>query len=231
MIEPLGVSRDTPPGILPIDVVSVHSVAINCMDERKRRWTLIADEAEFQPRSILVERLPVLKRGEKTMIDASLSPRVFDPRFRQEARIFERWFPLLCEWAEFIDEPELEVLGREASVSNITALSGMGPGLTPAGDDFIAGWLTALRVGRTTRARKKIRAFYTEWEPEKTTWLSKWMIIDAMRGKIWARGKNLLRALKQEEGKVLTDAVSEILNWGHTSGRAWLAGLARGLIE
>ena len=231
MIEALGVSRDTPPEMLSLDVVSVHSVAINCADERERRWTLIADEVEFQPRTILVEKLPSLKQGETITVDASFSPRVFDPRFRQETCVLERWFPLLREWAEFVDEPELEILEREANVSNMAALSGMGPGLTPAGDDFIAGWLTALRSGWTIGARKKIRTFYAEWRPEETTWLSKWMIIDAMRGKIWRRGRDLLRALKQEEGKFLTDRVLEILNWGHTSGRAWLAGLAKGFIE
>ena len=231
MIEALGVSRDTPRRFLSFDVVSVHSVAINCADERKRRWTLIADEAEFQPRSILVEKLPALKQGEKIKVDASASPGFFDPQCRQAIDVIERWFPLLREWVEFIDEPELELIGREANVSNMAALSGMGPGLTPAGDDFIAGWLTALRSGRTNDAKQKIRGFYSEWQPEETTWLSKWMVIDAMRGKIWARGKNLLRALKQEEGKVLTDAALKILNWGHTSGRAWLAGLAKGFIE
>lgn len=231
MIEALGASRDTPRRILHLEVVSLHSDVVNCADERKMRWTLIADAAEFQPRSILIRTLPALRRGERITVNAPDLPLLFDPRIVRGLRARARWHPLLREWADFICEPELKLLRRGAARSKFAELSGMGPGLTPAGDDFIAGWITAARCDAPASAREKVRSFYMKWQPERTTWFSRWMISDAVRGKIWKRGKDLLSALAGEEGEVLANAALAILNWGHTSGRAWLAGLAKGFIE
>lgn len=228
-IEILGVSTDTPHGPLTLEVVSVHSVAVNCADEKKRRWTLITSNTEFQPRSILVSRLPPLRQREIISADAAAAPRLFEPRIRGKTRISEKWTPLLLEWADFIREPDLAALGREMEENGLSGLSGMGPGFTPAGDDYLCGWITAMRAGGLPETRRGVDDFLRAWKPEKTTWFSKWMLLDAIQGKIWKRGKELLSALGQDDAGALMSAASEILNWGHTSGQAWLAGLARGV--
>jgi len=226
-----GVSSDTPRRSLTLEAVSIYSAAINCTDLKKRRWTLIKDEAEFLPRSILSWQFPVLRPGERITLELTGSADLFDPTLRSKIRISQRWFPLLSEWASFIHEQEMENLGRETERDRIEKLSGMGPGLTPAGDDFIAGWIVAQRSIASPSARTAIREFCAVWQPERTTWLSKWMILDAIRGRTWKRGKDLLSAMSQNDGEAVSKAAAKILNWGHTSGKAWLAGLARGFFE
>lgn len=188
-------------------------------------------DAEFQPRSILVPGLPSLRGGETISADTAAVRGLFDPRVRGKTKVQERWRPLLSEWASFIHEPELALLGREIEKNGLSGLSGMGPGLTPAGDDYLSGWITAMRTTGQPEARSRIADFLRVWEPEKTTWLSKWMLLDSIRGKIWKRGKKILAALEREDARELIGAASGILSWGHTSGRAWLAGLAGGLSE
>ena len=231
LIDIVGVSNDTPCRSLTLEIVSVYLAAVNCSDSEKRRWTLIMDEAEFLPRSILTEKLPVLHPGERITLELTESAGLFDPKLRSRTCVSQRWFPLLLEWVDFIHEPEMGKLGRVAGSGHIEKLSGMGPGLTPAGDDFIAGWIVALRSIASLGTRKKIREFCAAWQPEKTTWLSKWMVFDAIRGKTWKRGKDLLSTMSQNDSEATWKAVAAILSWGHTSGKAWLAGLARGFIE
>ena len=231
MVDIVGVSNDTPCRSLKLEAVSIYLTVLNCADSKKRRWSLITDEAEFQPRSILTGRLPTLRPGERITLELTEPPCLFDSNLRSKVSVSQRWYPLLSEWADFINEPELENLGRSAGKKRIEGLSGMGPGLTPAGDDFIAGWIVALRSAASPEARSSIREFIAAWQPEKTTWLSKWMILDAIRGKTWKHGKDLLLAMSQNDGQAMSKATANILNWGHTSGKAWLAGLARGFIE
>ena len=231
MTDIVGVSSDIPCRSLTLEVVTVYLTVLNCADSEKRRLTLIEDEAEFQPRSILMRRLPVLRPRERITLDLTDSADIFDPKLRLKICVSQKWFPLLLEWLDFINEPELENLGRTVERNRFEKLSGMGPGLTPAGDDFIAGWVVALRSTASSEARREIREFSAAWQPEKTTWLSKWMILDAIKGKTWKRGKDLLYAMSQNDGPAVSKVAAEILNWGHTSGKAWLAGLARGFLE
>ena len=177
-----------------------------------------------------MKRLPALRPGETIALELTGSPGLFDPKLRPKISVSRRWFPLLSEWADLIHDPELENLGRGLERDGIEKLSGMGPGLTPAGDDFIAGWIAALRSVASPEARRVIREFCAAWRPGKTNWLSKWMILDAIRGRTWKRGKDLLSAMGRNDGEATAEAAAKILNWGHTSGKAWQAGFARGFL-
>lgn len=222
--KPRGISSDVPPFPVYLTVVSTHSQAVNCSDARNRRWTLITDPDDFFPRSVLLRDLPKLQPGDPLFIDLSGTPAVFKTRLRG-VKIGERWRGLIGEWLSFTgDELELLRFCIETGAP-LHRLSGLGAGFTPAGDDFITGWLTGKRCLRAQTAREDISDFYRNWDQDSTTWFSKWMIRDAARGRIWRRGAALLEAM--ESGGV-TRALNDILAWGHTSGPAWLAGFAYG---
>lgn len=223
-----GVSSDVRENPLNLTVVTKHLTAINCCDAEGRRWSLIRDESDLQPRSILFESLPPVTVGELLNIDVLNAPVVFDVSLSKVVRINDRWSPLIREWGDLSEEPELQNLGEEIKHAELYELSGFGPGLTPAGDDFITGWLTANMSLGNDRSKTSLSLFCEKWNPESTTWFSRWMIRDALCGNIWKRGKELLSALEADSALSLTEAVSRILNWGHTSGVAWIAGLSRG---
>ncbi|MDR1943822.1 MAG: DUF2877 domain-containing protein [Synergistaceae bacterium] len=214
-------------------MAEVHSSAVNCFDGRSRRWTLITDEREFQPRSVLVEKLPEVAGGSGLALELRGARILFDAK-QLSIRPNPRWSGIVREWFSLLDDPALSSL-REGvhSVRDLTELSGLGPGLTPAGDDYIAGWMTAVRCAPSERssARLLVRSFCSGWSPERTTPLAGWMIKDAARGRIWRRGKTLLASLEGSDASRLLSAAGEILSWGHTSGMAWLAGLSAGFVK
>ena len=223
-----GISSDVRESSLSLTVVTKHPAALNCCDSEGRRWSLIKNEEDLQPRSILFEFLPQVAVSEVLNFDMQGVSVVFDVSLRRGIRFNSRWAPLAREWSDFGDEPDLRSLSEECKRAELCELSGFGPGLTPAGDDFITGWITANMSIDGDRA-KTLREFFCErWNPEGTTWFSRWMIRDALCGSIWKRGKELLHALEGSSASTLTEALSSILNWGHTSGVAWLAGLGRG---
>lgn len=224
----LGVSSDIRQGRTYLTAVSVHEGAVNCSDVEGKRWTFLTCSADFLPRSVLFETLPPVCRGDSLLIDLDNSPVLFQAHFRPEST-GQRWTGLIGEWTSLLEAYELSdlrlALEREEP---LYALSGLGPGFTPAGDDFITGWITS-KLNLGTEALPEIRAFYERWNPEQTTWFSAWMIKDALHRMIWRRGAILSRALAHGAG--VPNAVADILSWGHTSGRAWLAGFACGFIS
>lgn len=223
MFSVLEVSRDIIAGTLALEAVSVHSDAVNCADGRGRRVSLIENPDDFQPRSILVRDLPRVSPGDRFSIGTAAAVRSYDPRIGRRIALGARWHGLFSEWADFIGGGELAMLGEALLSGSVAGLCGLGPGLTPAGDDFIAGWL----AGRVAaRDRTSVRRFRGEWRAGATTWFSAWMIEDSARGKIWRRGRELLDGLSEGDAARAASAAAKILNWGHTSGAAWLAGLA-----
>lgn len=224
--KPLGVSSDVMPLPTQLNVVSTHSNAINCSDSYGRRWTLIADPIDFLPRTVLLDVLPEVKHRDLLHIDLTKTEAIFQTGLRC-TKIWNRWHNLIEEWSDFLYEEELlQLHSHIESGEPLHTLSGLGPGLTPAGDDFITGWLTAKHCSGSPDARFEIRGFCESWSPHSTNWFSQWMVKDAVRGRIWRRGTALVTAMERGSGAV--GALNDILAWGHTSGRAWLAGFAQG---
>ncbi|HEX3605428.1 MAG TPA: DUF2877 domain-containing protein [Candidatus Dormibacteraeota bacterium] len=103
------------------------------------------------------------------------------------------------------------------------ALLGRGPGLTPAGDDVVAGALAALvLLGGAVPAAAGV----LEEAPRRTTLLSAALLRCAARGQVVPQAAGLLRALCGEGA--LQPAVEALLDIGATSGPALALGLCAG---
>lgn len=222
-------SSDAISGEVFLKVVSVHSACANCSDEQDRRWSLITGREDLLPRSLVLGSLPDIKPGDVLSVDTGGVRPGFTPSCPQISPN-ARWTGLLAEWAHGLLGGDLAELEGALQDLSLHALSGLGPGLTPAGDDFITGSLTAWVCAPSGANNGKIRSFQEQWRPEKTTWFSGCMIKDALGGGIWRRGVLLLEALAGNDAESLLDAARNILAWGHSSGRAWLAGLSGALI-
>jgi hypothetical protein len=109
--------------------------------------------------------------------------------------------------------------------AGIDALVGLGQGLTPAGDDVIAGLLTALHaIGRGSFARR----IGEQALQNETTTLSADLLRLAGDGHACLEMLGLLAALHRPDAPVAA-AIDRLLSIGHTSGADLATGLAMGL--
>lgn len=112
----------------------------------------------------------------------------------------------------------------ERAAYALSDLSGLGPGLTPAGDDFLLGVLAVCRCwpkewfGGFTAA---LKAALEEGEVG-TTWLSQALLTHGFDGEF---ALPIHRLFKAEGGKDLMSAAINVLAWGHTSGSDTMGGV------
>jgi hypothetical protein len=124
------------------------------------------------------------------------------------------WDPTLT-----ISSPALEPIDDERSLEAIGAeLIGRGPGLTPEGDDFVAGMAGVLAAARR---HGDVAALLGADLRRRTTALSATLLELAAR----AMGPQPLQAVLGGSA----GALRELVALGHTSGRAYARGAAAGL--
>ena len=123
--------------------------------------------------------------------------------------------------------------GRAAGVrSAVTALLGLGAGLTPEGDDVLAGVLVTLAAAPGTRPlARRLGAVVTSTAATRTTTLSAALLRDAADGFAVPALVDLVDALHaiDDQGgttthRTLDDVVVRLLAVGHTSGAALAHG-------
>jgi hypothetical protein len=112
-----------------------------------------------------------------------------------------------------------------AAAAIAVRLLGLGPGLTPAGDDliggaFFAGGLRAARAAAWRDAAALIRAR----APERTHRISATLLGDLLDGHAYAPLHDLAAALAREDASLALDAAARLTRIGHSSGWDMLAG-------
>ncbi|MBN2220008.1 MAG: DUF2877 domain-containing protein [Kosmotogaceae bacterium] len=217
-------SSDWQEGTYRLTVKTAFSKSVNFRDEHGRRYSLLVDAEDYLPRSALIEGLPPMASGHEIGIGIIGAAVKFNPS--TTTGLPDRKFRgLWLEWLSLIDNAELKCILE--NLEEPFKLVGLGPGLTPAGDDFLVGWITASKLAG--RNSNKLSGEIEEALSRKTTWFSSEMIRDALDGKFWKRGIELARALNEGESLQVLEKAGRIINWGHSSGRAWLAGFAFGI--
>ncbi len=110
----------------------------------------------------------------------------------------------------------------DAALRTATRLIGLGPGLTPAGDDVMAGTMAGLvLLGHPSAPR--FSAGVLSLTPGRTTELSRALLRHAAAGRVSVEYAAVLRGLVGE--KPLQPAIDGLLATGSTSGRAMALGL------
>lgn len=107
----------------------------------------------------------------------------------------------------------------------VERLVGAGDGLTPYGDDVLAGWLAVHRAAgvATPAVDAAVRA-----RLHRTTLLSATLLDCAMHGEVIPEFGRYVAALGTPQQEAAADALARI---GHSSGRGLLAGARQGLAE
>ena len=145
----------------------------------------------------------------------------------------ERALAAIDATPDLTDDLPPDVLAEAAQVlprGRVEALLGLGPGLTPAGDDVLCGLLLGLRAtGREAdRARLEARVGAVLG---RTTALSATLLTQAAAGYAVPPVVDLLHAWHRPTATAddLAELVDEVASVGHTSGRALLLGLRTAL--
>lgn len=123
--------------------------------------------------------------------------------------------------------PEAELTG--AARAAVHALVGLGPGLTPSGDDVLAGLLVALHAAGAGEAAAALAAFVAEAPEPSTTSLSRACLAAAADGHASETMAVLIQAVLAATPESFTMHLDRIDAIGHTSGWDMLAGVALGL--
>ena len=110
----------------------------------------------------------------------------------------------------------------DAALRTSARLIGLGPGLTPAGDDVMAGTVAGLVLLGHPEARRFAAGVYA-LATGRTTELSRALLRHAAAGRVSAEYAAVLHALVGE--RALGPAIDGLLATGSTSGRAMALGL------
>ncbi len=118
------------------------------------------------------------------------------------------------------------VIHAEIRGGNIAAqhLAGLGPGLTPAGDDFILGAILAARIIHPEELANILTKELAEAAAPLTTSLSAAWLRAAGRGEAGVMWHNFFAALSSGDQMAVQNAAVRLLAIGHTSGADTLAG-------
>jgi len=115
---------------------------------------------------------------------------------------------------------------HDAATTAATSLLGVGPGLTPSGDDVLAGFLTgAAAFGLDATALREATEVLA---PARTTALSAALLWHAARGECIDELAGLAAELTDQRPRgpeLARHAVSRLLSVGHSSGAALTLGL------
>jgi hypothetical protein len=104
----------------------------------------------------------------------------------------------------------------------VANLAGLGPGLTPAGDDFLLGLLLGLWATRPKAEVIRLAGIVLQTAVPRTTQLSAAWLTAAARGEAVLAWHNFVEALLS--GTAWKTSINAILDIGETSGIAALLG-------
>ena len=121
----------------------------------------------------------------------------------------------------------LETGDRSLAAEVAARLIGLGPGLTPSGDDVLVGIEAALHA--LARPSAGFTALAMDDVEERTTALAATLLRHAAAGEFAERLHALLAALLGSDDEAIPAAIDRAVAWGATSGTDCLLGVLIGL--
>lgn len=119
---------------------------------------------------------------------------------------------------------------RDAACRHGRAMLGLGHGLTPSGDDFLAGLLVTLHLpGGPGAALRDVGLRMVDGAERRTNAISVAMLRAASEGRVRERAIVLLRELVAGETRGVDSALGRVLAIGSTSGSDMANGVVAGL--
>jgi hypothetical protein len=186
------------------------------------------DRGPRGPLTAIVASVPTLRAGQPVTLDLTESAPWHTPPPPPPADA--SLVAGACEAARphAWNDPRALELGAGPLRDVVEALAGRGPGLTPAGDDALVGYLLARRALDPLDARRDA-AVALQIAREATGEPARSLLRAAARGEAFEPVASMLAALLQADGPAISPAIRRLAALGATTGRATLTGLIRGL--
>lgn len=181
------------------------------------------------PLTATVDRVPVLEPGDRVRLDPS-GAQVWTTPPPPPAAAPDRVRDACAAVGPYLwNDPRARALATDPLDGLVSELAGRGPGLTPAGDDALLGFLLARRAlddpgFRHDAATVLAAARRATGDPARA--FLRW----AVRGEAPEPASFALAALLTADGPSLAPAVRRLTAFGRTTGRAILTGLVAGLL-
>jgi hypothetical protein len=120
-----------------------------------------------------------------------------------------------------------------AAARALEQLAGLGPGLTPSGDDFIVGYLAAVhsRCSREPLLRPFLDGLFAPLSrlAAAANLISRQFLLNALEGEFSESLAQLVFAVQADDEPWLRDSASRLVRVGHSSGADSLVGVLFGL--
>jgi hypothetical protein len=113
---------------------------------------------------------------------------------------------------------------RDRFVHGAARLIGLGTGLTPEGDDYLLGYMLGKWSASAQVNARRLCGWVEEVMPGQTGLLSAAVLRAAARGKCSAPWHALFKSLIDQEDRAVQRGLIGVLEYGHSSGPAALAG-------
>jgi hypothetical protein len=209
---------------------------------------VVAALPTFEAREMTLKWVGDVLHLGRWRLDFGPSPTLWEPRpdwdalhLREdrlaEVRVLARDAARACEApspfiALLLDEPMPQVAALARAFARqdtndlqeaVATIAGLGPGLTPSGDDFLAGVMVASRIMEKA-SRLNVPNVIFEAAKPRTNRISRAFLRAAHDGQIDERWHRLLAALAGAETVSLERSTRAILAFGASSGLDMLAG-------
>jgi Protein of unknown function (DUF2877) len=175
------------------------------------------------PLTALVERVPVVEAGDTLRLDAEHAVVWRTPASPEAASASA--IAAACEAVRphMWNDPRALQLSAANIYEVARDLAGRGPGLTPAGDDALAGFVYACVATGHVQAQAARDAAHAAMavtgEPSRS------LLNAAAQGEVFAPAAQMLHTLLRADGRALAPAVRTLAALGRTTGRALLTGI------
>ena len=217
-----------------LDLVA-HNAAVDTIDQ----GFVIGNRLHVVTATARVWMAPVVEWSAKTLIRglAALDPlclgrapiaglsRIVWPRSTVDPGSFESRvaMPVVTGLADWLQRA-LEVDAPGLPPGDIAKLVGLGPGLTPSGDDFLVGMLVALSLGGRFDLVSAVDQVIRPVLAESTGPISRLHVAAALDGESNERLHAMVNAVLAGDRNVLASRLVSISQVGHCSGWDTLAG-------
>lgn len=180
------------------------------------------------PLTAVIADMPRIKPGDRLGLDPSLATIWRTPRPPPAAPAARIRAACDAVRARGWPDPRALALGRIPDAQALPHLIGRGPGLTPAGDDVLVGYLIAcaavLPDGHRVLSARILRLAHSGTGGPARAFLRM-----AARGECMDAVAVMRDALLTADGPGLASAVRTLESVGRTTGRATLTGLVAGM--